>query len=197
MTSTEMLGSLRTKLDEETASMWTDTECYQALNEGQHQVIGLLPPSLLSGNIAVRSLSGGSFASGKLHLAKPSSVFKLVSAELNGKPVRITPNDAKRNRLNDNSFMSASTTDPTMYEVVGGNVVYYVFEVATASSDTVEINYLPLPSNIDSSNDCKLIATTHPAIVQYAYAELLKKSDRLQESIGEFGLFIQMLGMIK
>lgn len=192
MTSAEMLSSLRTKLDEASASMWTDAECYRALSDAQLEIIAILPIDLVAKNVTTTSLSSGSIISGKYIIAKPTDLLKLISTNFNDVPARIIRDDKERRKLELNTYMVASATDPLVYEK--GEYLEYS---PSDGSDTVEITYLPIPTDIDASTSSSLIGTSHPAIVQYAYAELLKKQDRLQEAANEFGLFIQMLGMIK
>jgi hypothetical protein len=192
MTNVEMLASLRSKLDEATASFWTDIECYRAFSDAQIEVISLLPIELVAKNVFELTVTDTVSAT-KWAITRPTMV-RLQSAILNNYPAKVINNDSKRPNIELNTFMTPTTNDPIVYEL-NNTLIFEPSEIAMTNEAI--ISYIPIPSDITSSASCSLIETSHPAIVQYAYAVLLKKANRLQESANEFGLFIQMLGMIK
>jgi hypothetical protein len=192
MVNTVMLSSLRTKLDEASASFWTDVECYRALSDGQLEVTSILPYQMLAKNIIQATLTSGSIVGTTYEIARPTDVLRLLNALFNDIPARLILNDKEQLKSNTNTFMLPTVADPTMYEKDN----LYVFEPSDAS-DTVIVDYVPILADIDASTSSTLIETSHPSIVQYAFSDLLKKSDRIQESTNEFGLFTTMIGAVK
>ena len=73
---------------------------------------------------------------------------------------------------------------------------FIIFKGSTTAAEAL-LYYISTPADIASGTDSELDSNTHPAIVQYAYAELLKRADRLQESSNEFGVFAKMIEAIK
>lgn len=201
MTAAVMLNVLRTKLDEATASMWTDAECYQALTDGQMVAIDYLisigKDSELLPLIVETNLTVGSVANGKWHVAAPTDMLRLKSAELYEStqgyaPVRIITDYDGFNFAKYNDLLVGTLANPTVYSANS----FLVFEPA-GTSNTATITYIKTPTDIASGTDSALLPSVHPAIVHYAFADLLRKAERTQEALNEFGIFLQMLWSIK
>jgi len=192
MNNTEMLANLRMKLDEASADFFTDVECYQALSNAQIILMGILPIDVLAKNVASTTTSTGTLSGTTWSVTRPNMV-RMLSAIFNGYPCRMLQNDNTRIRASLNTYLLGGLTDPIVYEQDGK----VVFEPKNPVSNTATITYIPTPSSIDASTSSVLVETTHPAIVQYALAELLKKQKLYPQSANEYGLFIEMLKVIR
>jgi len=192
MNNTEMLANLRMKLDEASADFFTDVECYQTLSNAQTILMGILPISVLAKNVASTTIPTGSLSGTVWSVTRPDMV-KILSAVFNGYSCRRLLNEPMRIEAKENTYLAASITDPIVYEQ--SNKV--IFEPADPTTNAATITYIPTPSDINASTSSVLIETTHPAIVQYALAELLKKQKLYPQSANEYGLFIQMLKVIR
>lgn len=213
MTRTEMLARVRTLLDEASASFWTDTEVYSALADGQQEVanyflniykikaeqdLDTLIPQPLE---VLYTAETNTTATGLV--SRPSDFWHLVSATfaytggLSGTfyNCRIERFSASMFYNINNTYLSATTTNPIVYDVFSTSQKFY-FQPAVSGTGAYSISYIKIPTAISSSVDPTLPVQTHSAIVHWATAQMLFKDDRPQEAQLHLQNFINELQLI-
>ena len=190
MTTAEMLTRLRTLLDEASASLWSDTECYSALADGQNGVVGILVAKYQGGeplhNLLADITVQADVADGA---SVPSGFMELVGATAGGKDCEIISFQEYYKRA-DNSYLSASSSSPIIYRkhTTTTEKLYY----SPNSAVTASIFYLKTPTAIASGVEPTL-TRGHEAIVQYAFAFLLEKDEQSERSALELKKYYQMV----
>lgn len=194
MTRTEMLARVRTLLDEASASFWTDAEIYSALTDGQQEaanyfysmyeklkqvnpLIGL--PHTLE---PLYTLTTSTTINGLVN--NPSNYWHLILATYayNGGTsynCRIQPLSPALLYDLDNTYLVASTTSPTVYQV---SSTQFLFLPTASGTANYALGYIVKPTAISSSVDPVLPVLAHTAIVHYATAQMLFKDQRPQEA---------------
>lgn len=180
MTTAQMLADVRTKLDEASAGYWTDTEIYKSLNNGQIFTLNAL---FGSDNVStcIKSLTVAYSTS-----SEPSDLLKPIGVTLNSSPCLIRSGD-KQTKEN-NTYLTGSTSQPYVYFYSG-----FVSFDPTPTTGTYTIDYYKVPEDMTSLVEPTLREPTHPAIVQYAFADLLLKDEKHQESVVEFQKYEKMV----
>ena len=208
MTSTEMLARCRTILDESSASFWTDAEIYSALADGQNQVIDKLltsyrirrktnPSAELPYELqalGVRLISSGAAS----FVTIPTGYLELVYANWDHdnsgtkEPCEIvTP--VTKNQRQDNSYTSATSTEPVVFMEVAasGGAVVINFLPVYSTTGVYDLQYLDKPTDIAAGVNAELPVNTHSAIVHYAVSRMFDKDQRPQDSQMHYGLFVK------
>jgi hypothetical protein len=202
MLSTDMLTEVRTLLDEDVEEFFLDTEIYSALTDGQKEYasfiytqfdtlrkqdrntpipLALLPLFTESANIPVTA--------GTHVISIPTGLWKVIYVTYGASKTPMLERDLSSVRpfRQSNSIMN---TPNIFYSVTSANIE---LEDIASVSVNYQIAYLINTTDINSTTNPILPEFTHKAIVQYAYAEMLKKPKRNQEALSELGTFIQMI----
>jgi hypothetical protein len=205
MTSTVMLAALRTTLDESSADFWTDPEAYAALADGQNQVIERLlavyrakkkEDEYASLPYELESLLNDDTGTTQT-VAVPPGFLELVGAFFNYndtiglKPCKIMNNLDSYFFTEDNSYMSATGSNPLVGISSVSDVVSIFFVPTIEGTGSFSINYLKSPADIASGQNATLPVTTHNAIVNYAASRMLEKDQRIQEAQIQYNLFLK------
>ena len=203
MTSANMLSRVRTLLDESSASFFSDSEIYSALADGQRELFtiallvrknGELPEILrpcvatAQGTISIGqstvNISGltnfADIINVSYNSASSSTLYPALRRELTEK----TP--AEKN----NTYLVGTAGKDFYYSVSATQIV---FETAATGTAGYSITYLSTPSDIASGTQPTLPDFSHNAIVQYAFAFILRKDQREQEAQVEFAKFNEMV----
>ena len=213
MTSAQMKANVDTLLDEVTgaSAFVTSTETYQALADGQGEVIALflstyklrkkLDPNIML-PYELESLLNDNTGNTQTTTI-PSGFLDLISAQFDHdgaggqKPcvisdLRITPFEE------DNTFLAASATRPKVYIKSVSDVITIVFLPTISGGDVLRwtIHYIKSPTDIASGQEPILPATTHNAIVWFAVARLLEKDQRFPEAQGYYNQFLQQMKIL-
>lgn len=210
MTSANLLARLRTLLDEASASFWTDAEAYAALADGQNAVIALSlgvyrakRMATLNQDVALSKVLQSIFATQTATVASGAStasltgtVFELVyvtynhSAASPQRPCRLRNYSPSSEWKAANSFLVATPASGEYY--IRFNNPALKFETAsTDNAATWVAGALTQPTDIASGQNPVIPDTCMPAVLQFAFARMLSKDQRLQESSDAFGRFFQ------
>lgn len=201
MTSTVMLAAVRTILDEASASFWTDAEVYAALADAQNEVIKkLLETYRQTGMIKfeLRSVYFDDTGTND-NISVPAGFLELIKAtyDHNGtggqEPCEILDHRAVLER-EDNSYTSATATEPVAYINSTGDALKIFFLPAKDGTPACTIYHISKPTDIASGQNATLPVTTHSAIVHYAVSRMLDKDQRPQESQAHYQIFLQEIG---
>ncbi|MFC2135986.1 hypothetical protein ACFLTH_15325 [Bacteroidota bacterium] len=186
MTYTVMLAKLRTLLNEASASFWSDTELYASLTDGQQEVANYL--------VALWKSKGGDLpeALKKLFDTDTGTGTKTLETDFwipltvytSTLPVLIREDGDEKSTLKYNTYTSSSATQPYCYI----NATQIVLE----TSVTWTMEYLKAVTAIDGSTNPILTADTHETVVQFAFAEMLKK-DNDPRAEAEFQKYLTMV----
>ena len=208
MTSAVMKANVDTILDEITASsdtMWTDTEVYQALADGQNQVIKRLlavyrakkeanPRTSLSYELETL-LNDDTGSTQTVNV--PAGFLELIAAYFNFNDTigsmlcSIMDNLEEHYFEQDNVYLSATGSKPVAGITSVGDVVKIFFIPTIVGTGSFSINYLKSPDDIASGTNPTLPVTTHSAIVHYAASRMLEKDQRVQEAGVQYNLFLK------
>ena len=187
MTTAEMLTHVRMLLDESSASFWGDSDIYLALTNGQKAIVSYLANS--KKHDLLRPLAKTTNYNYN-QLTIPSDYFIFISCRVNGTTnVMLRTGDIYAKQAN--SYLAGSSVNPFMYPRGG----YFVFE-PTLSTGTYDIQYYSVPADIALGVNPTLSAMTHDAMCQYAFAELLLRDTKHQESALEFKKFTDMVSIL-
>jgi len=193
MTTAQMLTNVRTLLDETVEGTWLDTEIYRALSNGQIAIINLLMaiyrihnklPSVLI-NLIVET-TATTDTNGEVPL--PADFLDFINAETStGTPIYYIKEIEYFRE--SNTYLKSSTTNPTVR--LKSNLEFSLI------STGITYSYIRQPQDITSTitsyTEPELLPSAHPAIVLYAFSEMLKKIERVQESTINFKEFIQLI----
>lgn len=210
MTGANLLARLRTLLDEASASFWTDTEAYAALADGQNAVIALSlgvyrakKSSLLNQDVplplvlqALYATQTATVNSGASSASLSGTVLELVYLKYNHSavsplyPARLRNFSPASEFKAANSFLVATPSSGEYY--IRFNNPTITFETASTDNAATWIaGVLSQPTDIGASQASVIPDTCVPAIVQFAFARMLSKDQRVQESQDAFGKFMQ------
>lgn len=200
MTSAIMLAKVRTYLDESSASYWTDTEAYASLAHGQVACLDAVftayqqrlkaDPELELPDELRTLITHDSAGIAASKINAPSGFMWLVNAKWDHdtsgeeEPCRVISMDRVFHHREDNTFTSATATDPIAYvapEVSAGTQSINFLPIYSTTG-TYSIYYLKYPTAIASGQEPTLPESTHNAIVEYATFSLLMKDQRPQEA---------------
>ena len=189
-----MLTHVRMLLDESSASFWGDSDIYLALTNGQKAVASVLIQK--KSPLADKLRKQATAAYGTDWLNVPSDYWSVISVTYRN--LIIGNYVACRERTGDifvkqgNPYLAGSIEDPFFYVANGA----LVFEPTTTTSSAYKMLYYKLPTDISGSTEPTLNAATHDAICQYAFAELLLRDTKHQESALEFKKFTDMVSIL-
>ena len=200
MDSAGLLAQLRTLLDETAEQFWLDSECFAALSDGQREYAStvlsqykakvLVNPSESIPEILRPLYKPVSSTTSTSYIALPSDFLYDVSLYLGGTYSRPL---LKRE-------LSRTIPAEQANSLLGASGYYYSInnsqinlEIPTPSNLSYAFNYLQKPVDIAQGTNPVLPDFTHYAIIIYAFAELLKKSQRLQEALVQYQQFIQLV----
>lgn len=198
MTAPNMLVQLRTLLDEANEQFWLDSECFAALSDGQREYAStilsqykakvLINPSESIPEVLRTLYKILSSTTSTSYIALPSDFLYDVSLLLGSQPLLKRELSRTIPAEQANSLLGASG----YYYSISNSQIN--LEITTPSSPVSFIfNYLQKPTDITQDVNPILPDFTHYPIVIYAYAELLKKSQRLQEALVQYQQFIQLV----
>lgn len=187
MTSVQMLARLRTVLDEASAGLWGDAECYSALADGQDGVISVL---VNKSSEVLRPLITTVTGSNTTNL--PSGYLRYISVvSVSGgitDVVWVRPYEKNRDHAIENTYLKSSATD--LY--CSFNATQIVFETNTSWS----MEYYKTPTAIAAAQNPTLSVESHNAIVQFAFAFLLEKNKETERSMAELKKFYEMASVL-
>jgi hypothetical protein len=197
MNGTELYERLATLLDESTSQYFTDDERWAALTDGQQEYAStiltqykarvLINPSESIPEVLRTLYKSLASSTSNSYIALPNDFLYDVSLLLGDQFLlkrelsRIIPAEQA------NSLLGASGYYYSISSLIN-------LEITTPSSPVSFIfNYLQKPTDITQDVNPILPDFTHYPIVIYAYAELLKKSQRLQEALVQYQQFLQLI----
>lgn len=208
MTSVELKNRVRTLLDESAATngFWSDDEIYKALSDGQMEVLTqmlkrynekemLLPEAFrtLVSNYQQLSITSAVNPLPNDFLFLICIRYAVASNDVNDrKPALIRGNDFNKYYHRGNGYLSSSIGQPYC-TITGLNIV---FEDSPVGSGSFDFDYIKKPETVDASNDPELPDFTHNAMVQYAFATLLKKDSRNTDAHQEYEVFQKMVSLL-
>lgn len=197
MTSVQMLERLRTLLDEASAGFWSDDQCYEALSDGQEEYTAIVLAQYKARAIVnvsepipeiLRTLySKASLLLSDVSIDLPANFLYGISVYLGGTYNRpLMKRELSKTIVFDqqNSLMNPLG----YYYYITNNKM--IFEISTPTSLACTIEFLIKPTDITSSINPVLPEYTHFSMIIYAYAQLLRKAQRLQEASTQYQEFI-------
>ncbi len=214
MTSATMLAKVRTLLDEASAGLWSDSEIYEALTEGQLAVAQYLLNLFKKTREFKPGLRGllkeqqGATNSGYISYGDATAdipdfwdFFSLrIDNDSSGTEyeARILTRDEYFQDYESGGYWQATKGSPIAYVYVSSTTPLnrIIFLPSPATTATYTLEYFKKPTDISSSIEPILGEETHPAIVQYAFADVLRKDELITQSQAEFNKFYEMLKWI-
>lgn len=203
MTAQQMYERLATLLDESTAQYFTEDERWAALTDGQQEYAAIIlaqykakvilnpsesiPEILRALYLSVSATTGDSF------IALPQNFLYDISLVLGSPYSRpLLKRELSRTIPFDkaNSYSGASGY---YYSITASQILIEIPQPTNPGGLAYTLEYLQKPTNIDSNTNPILPDYTHYAIVVFAFAQLLKKSARIQEALVQYQEFIQSI----
>lgn len=211
MTAAQLKANVDTILDEVTgaSTFTTTTEVYQALADGQNEVISLflsvyrmkkkLDPEIALPFELESILNDDTGTDDSVSI--PTGFQELIAATYDhdgaGKEVGCKIKDNRRIAFDeDNTFIIATATDPVAYIKSVSDTLKIVFLPAKSGTPAFTIHFLKTPADIASGVNPTLPATTHNAILLFAVSRLLEKDQRFSESQGYYNQFLQEMKLL-
>ena len=205
MTTAEMLARVRTLIDESFAQFWTATEIYSALTDGQLEYASEIANAYqerLRANPkepipeVIRPLyqpATQTLTAGSTTLLLPPDFLHDMSVYVYG---TINKPFFRREISETTLYRQANPYLAGNYYYIDNNTTTQLgrinFEISALGSDaSVDFNYIKIPPYIDgdatpSSLEPTLLATAHPAIVDYAANFLNKKAKLMATSPNDY-----------
>jgi len=189
-----MLLRVQTLLDDLDSEYWTEADIYRALTDGQQTVITFLlsvfkiksaqniyenVPEVLRPLLTTQS---GATQTDTL----PADFLDILSCKVNGSEPAY-----QRSKNKINHFDKADTYMTGNYFALIGSQI--VFEDTITSYD---FDYIKKPSDITAVVNPTLHTIAHIPITQYAYADLLRKDEKIEQAISQLNIFNQMMQTI-
>jgi len=213
MTSAELLARLRTMLDEASAGFWTDVEAYAALSDGQLQLcelaVGVLKAkkeasengdvkipeclkALLTTEMSVILTSGtASITLSHEALELISVLYTKDNSQSDSVPCYIRKASYGDVFISRNVFGTANANSEYFVSFQPPSTV--VLETPVSGSYGSHTSaYIKVPGDISATVDPALPSRTMEPIVQFAFARMLAKDQRLEESVNAFKNFLQL-----
>jgi hypothetical protein len=194
-----MLARARTFLDEAVAAFYTDDEIFLSMSDGQNELITQLMniwkqkqfvnfeeplPEVLAPVVVSATCSR---ASANTYTLPSDYLQQIAVAAPGGEPILVRRQGMGKVAQKANTYLKAATGSD--YCAVGSSIVSEGTDHAS-----VTLTYVKSPANMTTSVDPALTSNSAKlAIVQYAFADLLKKDMRLQEAMQEFQKFLSMV----
>lgn len=202
MLSTDMLARVRTLIDEASASYWQDSEIYSALSDGQTEAVNFIyglyeakkkadPNTILPDVLSplTKSLSNSIVSSYTITI--PTDLFKLIAIEItNGTNPKVA---AYRRDFSVETifYQYNSLMNGTNNVSYFSNAANYFFNQLLNGS--YNIYYIENPPAISSGVNPTVGSAIHDIICLYAFSQVLKKDQRLEESTQNFNQFLSLL----
>lgn len=182
MTTAQMVAEVRTKLDEAAAGLWTDTEIYRALNNGQIMTASKLHAQKKFGFLNELYSSKVALIS---DLTLPTDYWQYIDSAVDNKPCLLRTGD----KFNKEGNYYLTGDDDQRYIYLNGSSIYFnlVF------TGYYWLNYYKKPTEVAVSVNSILDDRIHPSLVQYAFADLLLKDEKHEQSALEFQKYNQMV----
>lgn len=207
ITSTNALARLRTRLDEASAGFWQDGECYSALSDGQRHLINMSLavwrarrkvnpqielPVLLTNCFKQTSinLSGVNAPIPADFLDWVNLTFNVSGASGSAYPVFVLPQSAALAQVQANQYLYGDTANKEYFATIGATNI--VFNTAGTSSPFCTLTYIYDPIDMSGVQNGVLDDTCQEAIVAFAFAILLQKDERTQDSMAALQEFTAM-----
>ena len=203
MNGTELYERLATLFDESTAQYFTEDERWAALTSGQQEYAAIIlaqykaksainpsesiPEILRALYLSVSSTTGDSF------IALPANFLYDISLSLGGaynRPLLKRPLSRTIPFEKKNSY---SGTSGYYYSITASQINMEIPQPTNPGGLAYTLEYLQKPTKIDSNTNPILPDYTHFAIAIFAFAQLLKKSARIQEALYQYQEFIQSI----
>jgi hypothetical protein len=203
MTAAEILVKLRTLLDERLAQFWDDSlDCYPSLTDGQNEYITLalaqykakllinplepLPETLRvlyvkeSSNVTTTSITLPTdfLYDISLSLGLPYS-RPLLKREVS----RAYPFEKANSLLGATGYY---------YSVINDKINLEITAPTNPNGVSYDLEYLKIPTKIDSNTNPIIPTFAHQAIVIFAFAQLLKKAGRTDEAQNQYKEFLSL-----
>lgn len=198
-TSDGLVARVRTYLDELTEGFFLTSEIFASLNDAQNEIVSQLLsmwkqkqainfdepiPEVLTPVVVTTTLTR---ASAKVYTLPTNYLQYLAVADNAGLMVNIRRNSLGKTAKVANTYLKAATGAD--YCSIGSTVI-----TESTDSASLSLTYVKVPTTITTSVDPDFTAQAFfIAMVQYAFADLLKKDYRLQESLQEFQKFLSMV----
>lgn len=189
-----LAAKVRTSLDEASAGFWTDTEIYNALADGQREIVNIISTiyktkSALNGSEKLPEVLRAIMATttsqtGTQNL--PADYWTWLVIYTGTTPVYVRP-DGLDKTLKFNTYMASSAAQP--YCSITSTQV--VFE----TSVTWFMDYLKTMTDMSGSVDPVVPSMAYNVLVEYAIAFLLNKDEnpRAQNHFNNFITLVQQL----
>lgn len=180
---------LRSRLDESSASMWTDAELQSYIFLAEQEVLQLLPPDAFFDIQEVEEETEGAITDGYVALPGTVTIQQLVNME-----IRPSDDDDPVVRLRviepgRTSEYDATTDNPVCWFEDGK--LYFYPDIDSAVTQTVKFRYVPAPvegSYIAGDRHASLV-------VSFAYALAIER-EGVSYASAEKGLFYQRIAML-
>ena len=188
MTTAEMLATLKTRLDD---GFWTDTELYQALTNGQREVVLYLSKTLKYAKDYIERATKNFVSDGEVIMTtRPILSARYAYDGTDYYNCRIL-NVADVVSVQANTFLEPDEYDPVLYQ---DDEEVTILPSPAGGKSKIEYVTLKAIDPIDATHEPTLDERTHNAIVQWAYAEVLSKDEsRAGESENEKKIFYEIL----
>lgn len=194
MTNTQMLSRVRSFLDEAAEGFWSDEEIYSGLTAGQTEIVnsglihftksGTIPGFMkpLETSLVVNSVSGISFnlPNDFLHLIS----LKIANGDADRESVYIRAAGNFSPFAHRNSYLKDVNGTQRFALIIGNS--FKIEGEGILNSGSYELIYIKYPAKIDAANSSVLKPQVHESICLYAYYDMLKKDDRINESLQIF-----------
>ena len=204
-----LLAQVRTFIDENSANFWEDSEIYSALSDAQKEyasiVLTIYKEKLkIDKNLELPEVLRGLVTTEVDTIAAVSSTFTIpsdfmydLSLKYNHqstsslKPCFKREIDKNYYFKQANSLLQADTTKEYYYSL-NGTTFAFETEVSIGTGG-YSLVYLAVPTAITSSVDPVLPGFTFPALLQYAFGDVINKDGRTQESLAYYSKFQNMV----
>lgn len=184
MTSAIALARVRTLLDESSSGFWSDDEIYRALTSGQNELINYKISEFKSTKLVpeiLRPLIENTTGAGTANL--PSDYLHYIDIYVDSTPVFVR-DITSRSHYSNNSFLASASTQPYCY--------FTNSQIVFETSVNWTMDYIKKPTDISVSQNPTLDDRAMNAVLQYAFAELLKKDSDARAN-NEFVQFLQLV----
>lgn len=206
-----MLTKVRTLLDEDSAGFWTDDQIYNALTDGQKEVINILlkvyrAKKAIGGSLSepLRSLISTKavdpIAAGE-GISIPSDYLDVIEIWYDSTGgtesiVYVVDGQSKKtNFLENNHYMQGDKVVAFLGYNKDKDQKEFSFSTISTGNAKGTLVYLAMPTDIASEQNATLPGQTHKTIVQYAYADILRRDEDPRAS-NEYQQFLQMVSQL-
>lgn len=190
--SKALKAKVRTLLDESSAGFWSDTEIYNALSDGQREIVNIIlsmykQRSAITANEKLPEVLRNVFATtnsatGTQNLPTDYLTYLALYITTTNVPIYVRSEGIdKHQRVN--TYLASSSSQP--YVSISAT------QVVNETSVTWQMDYIKTPTDLSDSADPSLAPLAYQAMVSYAVAFLLNK-DENQRAVQEFQTFFTL-----